>query len=230
MKKLFTIILALMMVLTLSACVNEVKTDEKSSDAKEITEVKPTPTSDSTQKITDFNEKKILIAYFSRADENTRVGVIEKGNTRILAEMLQGMTGGDIFEIKNVKPYPKEYKETTDIAKQEKEINFRPEIVEPLPNVQEYDVILLGYPIWWSDLPMAVYTFLEKENFNGKVIAPFCTHEGSGIAGTEGYIAEITNARMLSGLEMRGSVAQNSPEEAKEQLENWLKNLEVEFK
>ena len=230
MRKIITIVLMLLVSVIFTACGDESSSVDSKSNSDKATEVKDENNSNAVQKVTDFNGKKILIAYFSRADENTRVGVIEKGNTRILAEMLHEMTGGDLFEIKNVKPYPKEYKETTDIAKQEKESNFRPEIVEPLPNVQDYDVILLGYPIWWSDLPMAVYTFLEKENFEGKLIAPFCTHEGSGISGTEGYIAQTTQAKVLMGLEIRGSIAQNSPDEAKEQLESWLKVLEAEIK
>ena len=168
---------------------------------------------------------KVLVVYFSRADENTGVGYIEKGNTCILAEMIAEKTKADIFEIKLAKSYPKEYKPATELAKQEKENNARPEIVGQLPDVQKYDVIFLGYPIWWGDLPMAVYTFLEKENFSGKTIIPFCTHEGSGISGTEGYIAETTKAKVLDGLEMRGSVAQNSQDKAKEEVMEWLKKL-----
>ena len=160
----------------------------------------------------NLSDKRILVAYFSRADENTR----------ILAEMLAEMTKADLFEIKPTKPYPKEYIPATEVAKQEKEENARPEIVGEPPDVQKYDVILLGYPIWWSDLPMAVYTFLERENFSGKVIAPFCTHEGSGIGSTEQYIEKSTQAKVLNGLEMRGSMAQNSPQEAKEELAKWL--------
>ena len=168
---------------------------------------------------------KVLVVYFSRADENTGVGYIEKGNTCILAEMIAEKTKADIFEIKPAKSYPKEYKPATELAKQEKENNARPEIVGQLPDVQKYDVIFFGYPIWWGDLPMAVYTFLEKENFSGKTIIPFCTHEGSGISGTEGYIAETTKAKVLDGLEMRGSVAQNSQDKAKEEVMEWLKKL-----
>ncbi len=223
MKKIFAIILTLMMTMIFTACGND--NGEKKSDSNEKVEAKVANGND----VTNFNGKKILTVYFSRADENTRVGVVEKGNTKILAEMLQQMTGSDIFEIKPIKEYPKEYKETTDLAKMEKETNFRPEIIEPLPNVQDYDIIFIGYPIWWSDLPMAVYTFIEKENFNGKIIAPFCTHEGSGIGSTPDYIEQKTNAKILSGLEMRGNTAQNSRDEAKVAVENWLKKLEKEI-
>jgi len=167
--------------------------------------------------------KRILVAYFSRADENTGgVGYIEKGNTRILAEMAADITKGDLFEIKTVKPYPKEYRPATEVAKQEKENNERPEINGPLPDMSQYDVIFLGYPIWWSDLPMGVYTFLEKENFAGKTIIPFCTHEGSGIGNTERFIAETTKAKVLPGLEMRGKKAQTQQAEARKDMEKWV--------
>ena len=167
--------------------------------------------------------KRILVAYFSRADENTGgVGYIEKGNTRILAEMAADITKGDLFEIKTVKPYPKEYRPATEVAKQEKENNERPEINGPLPDMNQYDVIFLGYPIWWSDLPMGVYTFLEKENFAGKTIIPFCTHEGSGIGNTERFIAETTKAKVLPGLEMRGKKAQTQQAEARKDMEKWV--------
>ncbi len=169
-----------------------------------------------------INGKRILVAYFSRADENTRVGYIEKGNTRILAEMVADITKGDLFEIKTIKSYPKEYRPATLIARMERENNERPEIVEPLPDMDKYDVIFLGYPIWWRDMPMGVYTFLEKENFSDKIIIPFCTHEGSGIGDTGEYIRAVTNAKVLFGLEMRGSKAQHSRDEARADVEQWV--------
>ncbi|MBO6179358.1 MAG: flavodoxin [Selenomonadaceae bacterium] len=171
------------------------------------------------------SKSKILVAYFSRADENYGVGVIEKGNTRILAEMIAEKTGADLFEIKPVKAYPKEYTPATQVAKVEKEQNARPEIEGPLPDMSKYDTVFIGYPIWWSDLPMPVYTFIDKENFVGKTVIPFCTHEGSGIGSTERFIADTTKAKTLEGLEMRGTTAQNSPEEAKAEVLKWLKKL-----
>ena len=168
---------------------------------------------------------KILVAYFSRADDNYNVGVIEKGNTKILAEMIAAETGADIFEIKPAKNYPTDYKECTEVAKAEKEENARPEIVGKVENFSDYDTIFLGYPIWWGDLPMAVYTFLEQENFTGKKIIPFCTHEGSGLGGTEKFISDTTKAEVLSGLAIRGSIAQNDKDKTKSEVDAWLKNL-----
>ena len=161
--------------------------------------------------------------YFSRADENTGgVGYIEKGNTKILAEMIAERTHGDLFEIKTVKPYPKEYRPATEAAKQEKEENARPEIVGELPDLSKYDVVFLGYPIWWSDMPMPVYTFLDRENFAGKIILPFCTHEGSGFSDTQRSIADVTKADVREGFALQGHIAQKSPEEARMALYEWM--------
>lgn len=169
------------------------------------------------------SDQRVLVAYFSRADENTGgVGYIEKGNTKILAEMIAERTHGDIFEIKTVKPYPKEYRPATEVAKQEKEEHARPEIVGELPDLSKYDVVFLGYPIWWSDLPMPVYTFLDGENFTGKTILPFCTHEGSGLSGTDRTIADTTKTEVKDGFALAGHIAQNSPDDARSALYEWM--------
>jgi len=169
------------------------------------------------------SDQRVLVVYFSRADENTGgVGYIEKGNTKILAEMIAERTHGDLFEIKTVKPYPKESRPATEAAKQEKEENARPEIVGELPDLSKYDVVFLGYPIWWSDMPMPVYTFLDRENFAGKIILPFCTHEGSGLSDTQRSIADVTKADVREGFALQGHIAQKSPEEARTALYEWM--------
>ena len=99
--------------------------------------------------------KKILVAYFSRTGEEYNVGVITKGNTAVVADAIAEITGADKFEIKTVKAYPHAYRETTDIAKKEQQDNARPAIVGKPENLKDYDTVFLGYPIWWSDLPMA---------------------------------------------------------------------------
>ena len=131
-------------------------------------------------------DNHILIAYFSHTGENYNVGVIEKGNTHIVADMIAEETGGDLFEIATVNPYPDTYEECTEVAMQEQRENARPELTAQVENMEQYDTVYLGYPIWWGELPMAVYTFLESYDFSGKTIVPFCTHEGSGLAGTVG--------------------------------------------
>lgn len=167
--------------------------------------------------------KKILVAYFSRADENYNVGNISKGNTKIVAEIIAEKVGGDLFEIKPAKNYPANYQECIKIAKAELQQKLRPEIVGKVENFSDYDTIFLGYPNWWGDLPMAVYTFLEQENFSGKTIIPFCTHEGSGLAGTEKFISNATNAKVLQGLAIKGTVAQNNKDKIISEVDAWLK-------
>ncbi|MBE6094166.1 MAG: flavodoxin [Schwartzia succinivorans] len=169
--------------------------------------------------------KRALVVYFSRADENYNVGYIEKGNTKILAEMIAEATGADMFEIKPAKPYPKEYTPATEIAKKEKNEKARPEIVGTMPDVSGYDVIFFGYPIWWGDLPMPCYTFFDKVKLEGKTVAPFCTHEGSGLSGTDRYIADTTKAKVTEALEMKGTTAQKNQDEAKKEVLAWLKKI-----
>lgn len=142
--------------------------------------------------------------------------------------MIAEQVGADMFEISTVTPYPDDYDECTEVAKQEQEENARPELAASVKNIGNYDIIFLGYPIWWSDMPMVVYTFLENYDFSGKTIIPFCTHEGSGISSTESSIAEVCpDTEVLEGLEIRGSIAQNSQDEAKETVAGWLEEIEV---
>ena len=214
MKKVFVLLTLALCALTLTACGGG--TPAKSSGASSA------PAKKGEAKTSG---KRALVVYFSRADENYNVGYIEKGNTRILAEMIAEATGADTFEIKPAKPYPKEYTPATEIAKKEKNENARPEIVGTMPDVSGYDVFFLGYPIWWGDLPMPCYTFFDKVKLEGKTIAPFCTHEGSGLSGTDRYIADATKAKVTEALEMKGATAQKNQGEAKKEVMAWLKKL-----
>ena len=212
MRTLLTILMTTMMLLLTACGGGNAQTGADTSAQKE------TQTTASAR-----SGQRVLVVYFSRADENTGgVGYIEKGNTKILAEMIAERTHGDLFEIKTVKPYPKEYRPATEAAKQEKEENARPEIVGELPDLSKYDVVFLGYPIWWSDMPMPVYTFLDRENFAGKIILPFCTHEGSGLSDTQRSIADVTKADVREGFARQGHIAQKSPEEARTALYEWM--------
>lgn len=157
---------------------------------------------------------KILIAYYSRKGQNYVNGSVKnltKGNTEIVAEFIQKAVGGELFEIDTVKNYPVDYTECTEVAKVEIRQKARPELKNYLPNIDEYDTIFLGYPIWWSIPPMAVSTFLEKYNFGGKKIVPFATHEGSGLGGSVSYIKKIIPAaEVKSGLAIHGADAKIS--------------------
>lgn len=172
--------------------------------------------------------KKILVAFFSHTGENYAVGEITKGNTHIVAEMIAENTGGKLFEIVPVREYPKTYNACVDVAKKEKEAGARPAVKYDTA-VEEYDVVFLGYPNWWGDMPMPVYTFIEKHKWQGKTVIPFCTHEGSGLSSTERYIAEACKgATVEKGLAVRGATAQNKREQARESVAQWLKRLGFE--
>lgn len=171
------------------------------------------------------NSKKVLVVFFSRTGENYAVGNIEKGNTHIVAEMIAKETGGKLFRIETVKPYPDEYKACVEVAKAEKENNARPEVKGDV-KVEDYDIIFLGYPNWWGDMPMAVYTFIEKHTWNGKTVVPFCTHEGSGLSGTERKLKNVCRGAMVSeGLAIKGTTAQNSQPQALKTVQTWLKKV-----
>lgn len=178
----------------------------------------------SKRKETDMNDRKILVAYFSRAGENYAVGNVKKGNTEIVAEMIAGFTGGTLFRIDPVKPYPENYEACTEVARAELNSGARPAVKGDV-DVEDYDVIFIGYPNWWGDMPMAVYTFIEKHDWQGKTVLPFCTHEGSGLAGTERKLAmACRGADVCEGLAIRGEVAQHSRGKARQQVSNWLEN------
>jgi len=172
------------------------------------------------------SSKRILIAYYSRKGQNYTGGKIVNlpiGNTEVVAAMIQKITGGDLFEIRTIKPYPVDYTETTEVAMAEKRANARPELDAHLDKIDQYDTLFLGYPNWWGTFPMAVFTFLEAYDFTGKTILPFCTHEGSGLGGSERDIRRVCpNAEVLSGLAIRGGSVNN----AEDTVKSWItKNI-----
>lgn len=171
-------------------------------------------------------DSKVLVAYFSRADENYSVGTIKEGNTAKIAKIIAQKTGADLFEIKTQKPYPKSYKECTDVAMTEKNQNVRPALATDLTQeeIGKYETIFIGYPIWWGDMPMALYTFLESKNLDGKTIIPFCTHEGSGLSGTAGILkAMFKKSTVKDGLAVRGKTAQNDKAASEKAVDVWIK-------
>ncbi|MGP1530493.1 MAG: flavodoxin [Treponema sp.] len=173
-------------------------------------------------------DAKILVAYFSRADENYGVGFIEKGNTQIIAEFIAEYLKADSFHIETATPYPKSYKECLNVAREEQKKNARPKLATAIPDVSTYDIIFLGYPNWGGDVPMAVYTFLESGNFAGKTIIPFCTHAGSGLSNTvKNIAAKCPQATVLKGFAMSGQTAQESRDLAKQTTLKWLDGIKL---
>ena len=171
------------------------------------------------------HREHVLITYFSRAGENYNVGVVERGNTDLLAEIVAEETGGELFRIETVKEYPVAYDEMLTVATEERTNKERPELKSAIEDFDTYDVVFVGYPIWWGDMPMAMYHFLESYDWNGKTVIPFNTHEGSGQANTVSTIKGICEgAEVMSGFSVRGSVAQNEGESARTIVQNWLDN------
>lgn len=165
---------------------------------------------------------KKLIAFYSRADENYVNGQIvplKTGNTEIVAGMIQKLTGADIFKLEQKQPYAADYNECIQQAREDQNRNARPELKAYPDSLEEYDVIYLGYPNYWSTMPMAVFTFLEHFNFSGKVIKPFCTHEGSGMGSSVEDIRKLCpTARVEPGLAIQGGSVSHSQKE----VENWV--------
>lgn len=172
----------------------------------------------------NMESRKTLVVFFSRTGENYAVGNIKKGNTHIIAEMIAEETDGTLFQVEPLKAYPANYTKCTEVAKQEMESKARPAIKGDVA-VEDYDVIYIGYPTWWGDMPMPVYTFIEKHNWQGKTVVPFCTHEGSGLSDTENKLKKACEgATILKGLAILGTTAQKSQEQARKTVINWLAN------
>ncbi|MDL2219347.1 flavodoxin [Ruminococcaceae bacterium OttesenSCG-928-O06] len=157
-----------------------------------------------------------LIAYFSRAGENYVNGTLQTlsvGNTEVAAGVVQQAAGGDLFKIAPMVAYAADYSACIDEAKQDQKRGARPELKEYLPGLDGYDTIYLGYPNYWGTMPMAVFTFLEKYDFAGKTIKPFCTHEGSGMGKSEADIKRLCpTAKVEKGLAIVGGKVQAAEE------------------
>lgn len=179
-------------------------------------------TSIASSDVPDAVRSKPLVVFFSRAGGNYE-GYLEEGNTEIVAMMLTGKVVADVFRIEPAEAYSDDYDECLDAAKAEQGAKARPALAEQLENLADYDMVYLGYPIWWQDLPMIMYTFLEGQDWSGKTIAPFCTYGGSGLSGTVEKIQSIcTGATVLEGLGMEGAVAQDDREQADSLVNAWL--------
>jgi flavodoxin len=170
----------------------------------------------------NIEDKKCLIAYYSRKGQNYVNGDIvdlEVGNTKIAAEMIKDLTNSDIFEIKPIKEYPADYTKTTEVAQVELDEDARPEIKDHIDDINKYDVIFLGYPNWWSTMPMVLFTFLEEYDLSDKIIMPFCTNEGGGMGHSKSDIKKLcSNSDIKEGLSIHGAEVKNS----KNSIEKWI--------
>lgn len=152
---------------------------------------------------------KALIAYYSRNGQNLVNGIVQTlkiGNTELLATILQKLTGADCVRIEPVLDYPKDYYQCIDLARQDLMQNARPDLKNCPETIEGYDVIYLGYPNYWGTMPAPVFTFLERYNFDGKIICPFCTHETSGMGHSiEDLMRICPGAKICEGFPVRGT-------------------------
>lgn len=171
----------------------------------------------------------VLVIYFSRTGEQYGVGVIDKGNTAIVAEMIAEQTGADTFEILPQEDYyPYTYDELTDIAKKELNDNARPAYSGEVPDLSKYSTIFIGAPVWWGDWPMIMYTFFEEnaDGLAGKTLIPFSTHAGSGLSGFDSKLAgACPNSTVGTGLAIAGADAQNNQDSVARSVNDWLSGL-----
>lgn len=190
-------------------------------EAKAFMNNKAQTNTDADKGAEEQEENRSMVVYFSRAENivfdsdvdavtSASINVDETGNPignmRLLAEYISEETGADIFSIQTVETYPTGYRDTTDLAAEEKNINARPALSTHVDNMDDYNVIYLGYPNWWGTLPMPVASFLEEYDFAGKTIIPYVSYEGSGMGSGVSMIKELCpDAEVLDGFAIRGS-------------------------
>ena len=215
MKKIYSLIMAFTLLLTFTACSNNTN-DESSSSAQQQS---GTPDSISADKSDNQNDSstpavtgsKSLVIYFSWS-----------GNTENVAKSIQSQTDSDIFEIVPATPYSDDYDTVVDLAQEEQRSKARPAISGTIKNIADYDVIYVGFPNWWGDMPMILYTFFDTYDRSSKTIALFCTSGGSGLSGTVNEVKSLEpNATVTEGLHI-GSGSSSNPDKA---VSEWLNDI-----
>lgn len=225
--KLVAVLLMLsIMAFALAGCGNKENAGQNDNSQASIAEKdtgsdEPEQRADSSDDSTttqsgDSGDGKILVAYFSHS-----------GNTKGIAEDIQKKTDADIFEITTVNKYSSDYNTVLDEAKAELNDNARPELSAKVENMEQYQTVIIGYPIWWGDMPMALYSFLDEYDLSGKTILPFCTHGGSGLSGTDNKVQqEEKDAKVANGL----AISDSSLDDAGEDIDEWLKGNGIKAK
>ena len=249
MKKQTALFLAALLSLTLTACsstgegaqTTAPSSSQASQPAESVSESAELVISDSADGATaepenEQTNSRMLVVYFTYAENAALAEDVDvsssasiqrqngtlAGNTGLVASMIAETAGADLFSLHTVEQYPDTYSATVDQGQQERTDGVRPELTALPENLADYDVIFLGYPSWWSDMPMAVYSFLDAVDLSDKTIAPFVTSGGSGLAGTVGTIEELEPGSVVqSGLAIRDSDATG----AQEQVNAWLTEL-----
>lgn len=219
--KKWILFFSLCMTVAVIACANDDATDgiEQNPDSEEVVPGK---------------NHKVLVAYFTMperdgVDASTGASRLVMngtlyGHMEYVAGIIADETGADRFQIKTVKTYPASHQPLIEEAKEEQNNDSRPALSTQIEDFDDYDVIFIGYPIWWSDMPQAMYTFFDTYDFKGKTIIPFTVHGGSGWAGTTSTIASMEpEATMIRGY----SISRNNVAEAREGVISWVRGLNL---
>ena len=201
------------MVMALSACDNNANASqtETSDKSKEETKME-----------TDGN--KTLVVFFSHPGDNYAVGNIKEGNTKKIADLISEKTGAAQFEIVAEKSYDMAYTPLPDLAKQEQQNGELPAFKGKVENIDQYETIFIGGPVWWGTFPQVIFSFFSKYDLNSKTLIPFTTHEGSGLGSCAKDVQKAyPNATVKQGLAIRGTDAQSGV--GNKRVEKWLKEL-----
>ncbi len=241
LKRRFLIMLAVVMIISMftgcgSASVKNNQTTkndstEKSSDIDSSSNA----VTEAVQNNTD--NENILIAYFSvpenvdtdGIDANSGASIVVKnkdvlGNMQYMAMTIQEAIGGGLFRIETTEEYPLEHETLVNQAKEEQNEDARPELATHIENVEQYNIIFLGYPNWWGDMPQPLYTFLEEYDFSGKTIIPFNSHGGSGFSNT---IEEIKKLQPNATVKDDGlSISRNDVADSEQEITDWAKGFQ----
>ena len=230
MKKIISLFMALVMALSLAAC------STNQSPSESTPEESSSQTNESTPTPSNTNGKN-LVVYFSMPETTDPDNMTEEeanstviidgevlGNTQYMAYVIQETVGADIFRIEPETPYPTDHDTLVDLAKEEQNDNARPKIKAKIENFDTYENIFVGYPNWWGDMPMILYSFFDEYDFSGKTIIPFNTHGGSGFSDTISTIKELEpNAEVLDGK----SISRNDIQDAEQEIVDWVNSLDL---
>ncbi len=230
MKKVIVVLMSLVLVFAFAACSNQQGAPNTSSQRNsQINEITPAP---------DHKNGNNLVVYFSMpettnpdnmtTEEDNSVVVIDGevlGNTQYMAYVIRETIGADIFRIEPEIPYPTDHDTLVDLAKEEQNDKARPKIKDKIENFESYKNVFIGYPNWWGDMPMILYSFFDEYDFSEKTIIPFNTHGGSGFSGTVSTIQELEpNAEVIEGK----SISRNDIQDAEQEIIAWVKSLGFE--
>ncbi|SCD80760.1 Flavodoxin [Streptomyces sp. BpilaLS-43] len=182
------------------------------------------------------DESRILVAYFSvpetddpdgmSEDEENSTHVVDGnvlGNTQYVAQIISRRTGAEVFRIETAEQLPLDHDTLEDLALKQQEAGERPKLKSPIRNLEDYDTVFVGYPIWWYELPMPMHTFFEGHDFSGKNVIPFSTHGGNGLSGTVETITETVSDSAIVGNAF--TISRDDMGDAEAEVGDWLERI-----